>query len=150
MKWKVRSATGVMLIVLMSLLFGSCGLLKSTERTKQKIHSVSIEKGTRIVKIPRDSLVYVPNNITREKDTTVTVENKNIVLKVTSRNKRISKIKAIQKPKEEKTEYEKTEETNKKTTDSKSEGLKVTNKLLLYLFLGLGFLILVNNLTKRK
>ena len=139
---------GMILLILLSLT--SCGLLKDTQRSRQKLHKVSVEKGVRIVKIPRDSLVYVPNVIIKRKDTTITVENKHIALKITSRNKRIRKIKAIQKPQEEKTEYERTEKTDEKHTDTQSKGFELKPILILYVFLGLGFLILVNNLTKRK
>ena len=140
----------VVVLMFMSLMFGGCGLLKDKQRHREKLHKVSIEKGVRIIKIPRDSLVYVPNVIIKRKDTTITVENKHIALKITSRNKQISKIKAIQKPQEEKTEYERTEQTDKKETNTQSKGFELKPVWILYLFLGLGFLILVNNFTKRK
>ena len=143
MKWKV--------LVLMSLLFGSCGgLLKDTQRTKHKIHRVSVEKGIRYVDIPMDSLVYTPKPVLKAVDTTETIENENLVLKVRRSKGRINRIKAIQKPKKEKNPYEKTERIDEKVKDSKSQGFELKPQLILYLFMGLGFLILVNNLTKRK
>lgn len=136
------------LLILLSLT--SCGLLKDTQRTKHKTHRVIVEKGIRYIDIPMDSLVYTPKPVLKAVDTTEIIENKNLVLKVRRSKGRINRIKAIQKPKKEKNPYEKKERVDTKAKDSKSRGFELKPILILYVFLGLGFLILVNNLTKRK
>jgi len=138
------------IIIVLVLFLTSCGLFKNTEKQRQKQKSISIEKGIRVVEIPSDSIVYRPKIRYINKDTTIIVENKNLILKTRHHKGVITNIKAIQKPKKEITKYEKKENKKIKVTDYKSEGAKLKPIYFLYLFLGLGFLILVNNLTKRK
>lgn len=135
-------------MTLATLILTSCGLFKDTQRTKTKTHTKAKETGVRIVEIPKDSIVYVPNVIV--KDTTVVIENKNLILKTTYRNKRVNKIKAVQKPQKQINTYERTEETDQKVKDAKSEGLAIKPEWFLYTFGGLALLIVVNNLTKKS
>jgi len=137
------------LYILLILSLTGCGLLKDTQRTKTKTHTEVKETGVRIVKIPKDSIVYVPNVVIKQKDTTITVENKNLVLKTTYRNRRVKKITAVQKPKEQKELYEKTETKDEKVKDLKSDGL-LKPIYFLYVFSGLTVLIIANNLTKKS
>ncbi len=140
---------GILIIVFISGMLSGCGLLKNTQAPKESTHR---NKGTgvRVVEVPKDSIVYVPKVIIKEKDTTITVENKNLILKTTYRNRRVNKIKAIQKPKKEVTQYEKTEIKDEKVKDSKSEGLPIKPAYFIYLFLGIGFLIVVNTFNQKK
>ena len=131
-------------------MLSGCGLLKDTQRTKTKTHTEVKETGVRIVKIPKDSIVYEPNIIVKKKDTTIVIENRNLVLKTTYRNQRVKQIKAIQKPKGQTEVYEKTETTDEKVKDYKSKGFELKPAYFLYTFAGLTLLIIANNLTKRS
>jgi len=137
-----------LLIIILTITMSSCGLLKDTQRTKTKTHTETKETGVRIVKIPKDSIVYEPNIIIKKKDTTIIVENKNLVLKTKIRNKKVKSITAIQKPKEQKEVYEKTETKDEKVKDLKSSGLQINPMYLLYAFFALLIWTVVNNKTK--
>jgi len=135
----------LMLFALMLLLTG-CGVFGNKSKVRTREQKQITEKGVRIVEIPKDSIVYVPHYVF--KDTTVIVQNKNLVLKTTYKDRKVQKITAIQKPKKEINPYERTEQIRQKVTDLKSESPGIKPVYWLYIFGGLAFLIVVNNLTK--
>jgi len=136
----------VVVFFLIVFVFTGCGVLRDTDRIKTKTHTQVKEQGVRIVEIPKDSIVYVPNVIIKKKDTTVTVQNKSLILKTTYRNRRVKKITAVQKPVKEITQYERTEQKEEKVKEVKKEGFEIKAVYFVYTFLGLAFLIIINKL----
>jgi len=136
--------------ILFILSLTGCGAFKDKQRSRKKVKTHVTERGVRILEIPKDSIVYVPNVIIRHKDTTITVENPNLKLQTRFRNGRVERIKAIQKPKKQINSYERTETRNESTRETRAEGMLLKPVYFVYVFAGLGFLILVNNLTKKR
>ena len=140
----------ILFIILLTLLTSGCGLFKPVEKHRNKTVRHIAEKGIRIVEIPMDSIVYKPVIRYTQKDTVITVENKNLILKTTQKRGKVTKIKAIQKPKKQTETYEQEVKERIRTTDYKSEGLKFSKTDILILFLLLAGLVAVNNLTKKN
>ncbi len=135
----------LVLTVVTAILLSGCGAAqrqKSRTHTKREI----IERGVRVVKVPRDSIVYEPRII--KKDTTIIVENRHIVLKTTYRNQRPARIVAQTKPVSEVTTYERTEQVNAHTQNSQTDRMAwhPDNGFMITVFLGLALLITVSKI----
>jgi len=127
-------------------MLSGCGIFRDKSRMRSKIRTEITEHGVRIVEIPKDSIVYVPHYVFR--DTTIVVQNRNLILKTTYRDRQVKRITAIQKPKTAANWYVRTEQKQAETKNYKSAGPELRPVYVLYLFGGLAFLIVVNNLTK--
>jgi len=134
--------------ILFILSLTGCGAVqrqKSRTHTKREI----IERGVRVVKVPRDSIVYEPRII--KKDTTIIVENRHIVLKTTYRNQRPARIVAQTKPVSEVTTYERTEQFDEQTKNKQADRRPwyPDTGFMISLFLGLAFLIAVSKILNK-
>lgn len=127
-------------------MLSGCGIFRDKSRVRSKTRTEITEHGVRIVEIPKDSIVYVPHYVFR--DTTIVVQNRNLILKTTYRDRQVKRITAIQKPKTAANWYVRTEQKQAETKNYKSAGPELRPVYVLYLFGGLAFLIVVNNLTK--
>lgn len=150
----------------MLLTLTGCGLLKTTskhsekQRTKTKIHTVEqvVEKGVRIVQIEPDSITFNNRQIDPDIDTVYERHSTNLALQIKTKNGITEQTVCKQKPQFKINPYQRKEnktadtkiKDSKKETDYKSEGATFKPVYIVYLFVGLGFLIVVNNLTKRK
>jgi len=138
------------ILIALAFTLSGCGLFKNTQKHKQRTVRHITERGIRIVKIPMDSIVYKPVIRYKKKDTVIVVENQNLILKTRQNRGRVTEIKAIQKPKEQKETYEQETKERIKETDLKSDGLKFSKSDILIAFVLLAGLIAVNNLTKKR
>ena len=153
------------LVILLSG-FVSCNVFKTTTKQKNKkriqttehITENVIEKGVRIERLEPDSIIFNHRLIVPDLDSIYEKQTKNLDLKIKTKKGNVVQTACKQKPHYNINPYERNEQkkvdTQKKesvkTTDSKSEGLPIKPAYFIYLFLGIGFLIVVNNLTKRK
>jgi len=139
----------ILILILLAITLSSCGLFKNTQKHKQRTVRHITERGVRVVQIPMDSIVYKPIIRYTTKDTTIVVENKNLIIKTRQKRGRVTEIKAIQKPKESKEAYE--QETNEHINELelKSDGLKFSKSDIIIAFVLLSVLVAVNNLTKK-
>jgi len=131
----------ILFLFLLGFMMSACGLFKTASKHREKVKTHSTEKGIRIIYQPGDSIVYIPK--IRYKDTTVIVENRNVVLKTTYRNSGINKINCKQKPKKTIENYTKDTDTKIKTADYKSEGVQFKPVYIIYVFVGLALLIVI-------
>jgi len=127
---------------------------KKKTRTKLQItdRNSIVETGRRIEIIQADSLILIPTPELKA-DTVQSVENKQMKIEATIKKGRIRKIKATQKPKVAVTDYKRTEQQEKKTDIKQTQTVKETkwkDAYFIYIFLGFAFLIVANNLTKKK
>ena len=139
-----RVVTALMFLFLLV----SCGLFKDTFRTKRKTNTHIIERGTITYKAPGEQILYLPN--IKVKDTDIVIRKPRTILKAKKRSGDFKRISCETPPLDVKKQYEKETDQSEKVKDFKSQGLTFKPVYLMYLFGGLGFLILVNNLTKRK
>ncbi len=137
--------------ILMLLILQGCGLFKTTAKNRVHTQTHVTEQGVRVVKVPRDSIVYEPRVI--HKDTTIVVENKHLILTTTFRNHQVARVKATQKPVEEITRYKREETTDERQKEKHKEGIEFRPVYLLYGFGGLALffviLMLASALIKR-
>jgi len=155
-----------LLITLLLLTLSGCGLFKTTtkhsekQRTRTKIHSTEqvIEKGVRIERIEPDSVTFNNRQIVPDKDSVYRRHSPNLDLIIKTKKGITKQTVCKQKPqfkinlyqrKENKTADTKIKD-NKKETDYKSKGATFKPVYIVYVFAGLGFLIVVNNLTKKN
>jgi len=150
-----------LLYILPLLLLFSCGSLFGTQKDKEHTRlqsaekSMVVETGIRYELIPADTLLFIAPQQKPNDTTSVVkmVENKQLKIEATVKKGCVKKVKATQKPKLKINPYKKIEQSEKKLTvkqDIKHKQSKFKDVYFLYAFLGIGFLIVVNNFTKRK
>lgn len=150
-------------IFIILLINVSCNLLKTTNRethkTQQTTKATTLkhtdEYEVSITKRPKDSIVYYPNIITVPKDTTIIVRGKTTTLRLNYNQKGVLKkadctakeINEIKKTLRKITEKQ-TQSQSQKTTNTTKESIfkPIT---LLWVFVGLAFLIIVSKLTNK-
>lgn len=129
--------------LLIILLVSACGVNKRLKTSRIQRH----ETGKRLIKIPKDSVVYKPNIV--YKDTTIVVENKQVLLKTKYTQGKIIKVVCEQKPKAVEEHYERDETLT--TTDRHKErnGFTWHDKYLLWLMGVVVILTFVNKLLNK-
>lgn len=105
------------------------------------------ERGIRIIDIPKDSVVYRPHVI--YKDTTIVVENKQVLLKTKYLQGKIIKVVCEQKPQHITETYEKKEAVNIKEKDKQRNGFVWRDVYLLWSGLFILVLMIVQKLLNK-
>ncbi len=128
-----------LLILLLVGLAGACGVNKRVKTSRIQRH----ETGKRLIKIPRDSVVYKPNIV--YKDTTIVVENKQVLLKTKYTQGKIIKVVCEQKPKAVEEHYNRDETVTTVDRYKERKGFTWHDKYLLWL---MGFVLILTIVNK--
>ena len=120
-----------------------CAARKEVRKEKRQVE----ESGVRIIEMPGDSVVYRPKVVYR--DTTIVVRRKNVVLETVYRAGQIDRIKCRQDSVRIVENYRK--KTDEKIKERKAErsGFQWKDRYILYVFLGLAGLSIINKVTEK-
>ena len=129
--------------ILFVMLMISC----QTQRHIGKTHIRRHETGRRVITIPKDSVIYRPKVI--YKDTTIVVENKQVVLKTKYAQGKIIRVVCEQKPKQITETYERDETVKEKDRQVERGGFSWDDKYLLWFFGFVMLLMIVNKILNK-
>ncbi len=120
-----------------------CAARKEVRKEKRQVE----ESGVRIIEMPGDSVVYRPKVVYR--DTTIVVRRKNVVLETTFSKGKVEKIKCKQDSVRIVENY--TRQTDEQIKERKAErsGFQWKDRYILYVFLGLAGLSIINKVTEK-
>lgn len=137
----------VQILIIFSLF--SCETTKEFLKTKTNTDRTIVERSTTITKRPKDSVVFVPNFIF--KDTTIVRRGKTTTLKLDYNNQ--GYVTKADCTAEELNEIKRTVKEIQESIQQKDKGkTKVTDfkiGTILYVFLGLAFLIIVSKISNK-
>ncbi len=129
--------------ILLVMLMISC----QTQRRIGKTHIRRHETGRRVITIPKDSVIYRPKVI--YKDTTIVVENKQVVLKTKYAQGKIIRVVCEQKPKQITETYERNETVKEKDRQLERSGFMWDDKYVLWFFGFVMLLMIVNKILNK-
>jgi NACalpha-BTF3-like transcription factor len=138
----------ISLILFIAILLSSCNLFKTVTRQKGKQKTHTVERGIITYKAPRQEIVYLPN--IKVKDTDLVIRKPRVIMTVKKRQNSIKQVSCEAPEIDVKKRYEKETDQKIKVAASQANGLQLKAYYIFYVFIGLAFLIIANNLTKRK